>query len=275
MNQLDDDVPGEDEMETVHLYVYEEPPRKPFCVTLNRLVQWLVQLLAIGMLGAFCLIPPAPAYAVKVIRVPAHFLLVQVFRAHSPIVPTGKIDYAATHAHGTLTVYNGLSVIQQLPAGVIVLTRDGAEIATDQSVLIPAANLPSVGMTMVSAHAVVAGSQGNIPPLAIDQNYGSSITIKNLSAFQGGHNAYTEQVITPDDKTKALTSAREQLTETLPIGLLARPCTEKTAQSDSTLTVTWSCQYVTYMVPPGVQVLSAHVEGKEVILRVRVIVQPA
>lgn len=276
MNQLDDhDVPSEDEMETVHIYVYEEPPRKPSRVTVDRLAQWLVQLLAIGMLGAFCLIPSAPIYTVKVIRVPAHFLPMQVFSAHISIVPTGKIDHPATHAHGTLTIYNGLSVIQQLPAWVIVLTRDGSEIAIDQSVLIPAANPPSFGVVAVPAHAVLAGSQDNIPPFAIDQNYGSSITIKNLSAFQGGQDAYTEQVITPDDKMKALASAREQLTTQLPVGLLARPCAEKISQAGSTLTVIWSCQYATYTIQPGVQVLSAHVQGKYVVLQVRATIQPA
>src|SRR5258708_20804139 len=264
----------EDEMETVHIYVYEEPSKKPFRETLDRLVERLVQVVAIVMMGVFCLAPYTPVYATKIIRVPAHFLPVQVYRVQRHITPRGKIEPPATQAHGVLTVYNGLSVIQQLPAGTIALAKDGDEIATDQGVTIPATNPPLLGVATVPAHAVVAGSQGNIQPYAINQMYGSSITIKNLGAFQGGQDAYTEQVVTPDDTVKALESAREQLTAKSPIGLLAGPCTEQTAQAGNTLTVTWSCQYVTYTVPRNVRVLSARVEGKYVILQVSAIVLP-
>jgi hypothetical protein len=274
MNQLDD-ILTEDEMETVHIYVYQEPPRKPFRVTLDRLVQWLVQLLAIGMLGAFCLISPAPIYATQVIRVPAHFLPVQMFSAHVPIVPTGTIDRPAMHAYGTLTIYNGSILVQQLPAGFLLTTQGGLEVATDQGVTIPAAHLPALGVATVPAHVVRAGRQGDIPPGAINQNYGTSITIKNLSAFQGGQDASTEQVTTPGDRAKALAGAREHLTARLPRGLLARPCAEKTSQTSDTLTVTWFCQYVIYTALPGMQILSAHVQGKEVVLQVRAIVLPA
>jgi hypothetical protein len=276
MNQrYDEDCPTEDDMETVHLYVYEERPKQPMRVTLGHLTQRLVQVVAIGMFMAFCLLPGSPVYALKVLRVPAHFLPVQVFRVESAIVPTGTLTHPATQAHGTLTVYNGLSVIQQLPAGVIVLTGNGREIATDQGVTISAAHLPVVGVATVRAHAVQAGSQGNIQAGAIDQDYGSSLTIKNLSAFQGGQDAYTEQIVTADDTQKALAEAREQLTQRRPRGLLARPCTERTTQAGTTLTVTWSCQYVACTAPRGVQVLAAHVEGKEIILQVRAIVLPS
>lgn len=276
MNQrYDEDWPAEDEMETVHIYVYEEKSKQPLRVTLDHLLYRLMQVVAIGMFMGFCLLPGSPVYALKVLRVPTHFLPIQVFRVEASIVPTGTLTHPATQSHGTLTVYNGLSVMQQLPAGVIVLTGNGSEVATDQGVTIPAAHLPSVGVATVPAHAVQAGSQGNIQAGAIDQDYGSSLTIKNLSAFQGGQDAYTEQIITSADRQKALAEAREQLTRRRPKGLLARPCTEQTTQAGTTLTVAWSCQYVTYTAPRGVQVLAARVEGKEVLLQVRAIVLPS
>lgn len=233
MNQRDDeDWPAEDEMETVHLYVYEEQPKQPMRVKLDHLTQRLVQVVAMGMFMVFCLLPGSPVSALKVLRVPAHFLPIQVFHVESAIVPTGTLTHPATQAHGTLTVYNGLSVMQQLPAGMIVLANNGSEIATDQGVTIPAAHLPSVGVATVPAHVVQAGSQGNIQAGAIDQDYGSSLTIKNLSAFQGGRDASTEQIITSADTQKALAEARGQLTRRRPGGLLVRPCTEQTAQAD-------------------------------------------
>lgn len=264
----------EDEMETVHVYIYEEQPKKPFREKVDHVVMRLVQVVAIGMVVAQCLIPYTPPSVTTFIRVPAHFLPIQVFSAHSSLVPTGKTEHPAVQAHGILTVYNGLSVVQQLPAGVIVTTQSGQEIATDQLVTIPAANPPSFGMATASARAVVAGSSGNIPTGQINQNYGTAVTIKNLSAFQGGKDAYTEQFVTSDDRAKAQDSARAQVAEEIPSGLLAGPCAEKTAQDSATVTVTWACQYVTYSVPRGVKVLSARVEGRQVIVQVSEVVLP-
>ena len=270
MNQLYD----EDEMETVHLYIYEEPPKTLPHAMLDRVLSRVLQWLALGMLAVFCLIPYTPAYATKVVVVPAHFLPVQVFSAHSPIVPTGMIEHPATQAHGVLTVYNGSIFSQALPQGFIVMSKDGQEIATDTAVTVSPGNAPAYGIAAVSAHAVTAGSQGNILAGAIQAIYGSSITIKNLSTFQGGQDASTEHVVTPQDTTKALESARALAMAKIPVGLLAGPCAEKTSQDENTLTVTWACQYVTYTVPANVQVLSAHVVGENVVLQVSVVVLP-
>ncbi len=264
----------EDEMETLHVYIYEEPPTKPSHGILDRVLLRVVQALAVGMLAVFCLIPYVPVYAMKVLAVPAHFLPIQMYSAQSSIVPTGKTEHPAVQARGTLTIYNGSILVQQFPAGFLFAAKDGLEVATDQSVTIPAANLPSLGMATVPAHAVAAGSQGNIQAGQINQDYGTAVTIKNLSAFQGGQDAYTEQFVTAEDTVKARESAKEQAAAKIPIGLLARPCTAQTAQGGNVLTVTWSCQYVTYTAPANLKVLSAHVEGKNVILQVSAVVLP-
>lgn len=265
---------NDDEMETVHLYIYEEPIKQPSDGMGGRLLARLIQVIAFGMLAVFCLIPYTPVYATRMMVVPAHFLPVQVFSAYSPIVPTGKTEHPATQAHGVLTVYNGLSFAQVVPQGFILTSKEGQEVATDESVTIPPGNAPTYGSATVSAHAVVAGMQGNIPSDAIQAMEGSSITIMNLSAFEGGQDAYTEQSITLDDTARALENAREQLTAKIPVGLLAGPCAEKTAQDGNTLTLTWACQYVTYTVPANLQILSARVEGKHVLLQVNIVVLP-
>jgi hypothetical protein len=46
-------------------------------------------------------------------------------------------------------------------------------------------------------------------------------------------------------------------------------CTETARIEATRATVSWACQYATYNAPAGVQVLSAHVQGSTVVLRVR------
>lgn len=267
--------PSENEMEIVHIYVYEEQSKQISRGMMDRFMAQAVRLLAIGMLSIFCVAPYTPIYATKVISVPAHFLPRQIFSAYSSIVPTGKIEHPATQAHGTLTIYNGSIFSQVLPQGFILMSKDGQEITTDTLVQIPPGNPPTYGIETVSAQAVTVGLQGNISANSIQAVYGSSIIIRNLSPFRGGQDEYNEQVTTPEDTTKALKSAREQVAMKIPIGLLASPCAEEISRKGYLLAVSWSCQYVTYTVPDRVKVLSARVQGKSVILQISIIVQPA
>jgi hypothetical protein len=135
--------------------------------------------------------------------VPAHFTLTAL-QVNVAIIPTGKHTYAATQATGTLTIYNGSFLTQQLPAHFILTTTDGIEVATDQTVMIPSGNPPNYGIATVSAHAVMAGKQGNIPADAIDQIYGSAMSLKNLIPFTGGLDASTKPFVTADDQEQAL-----------------------------------------------------------------------
>lgn len=255
---------AEEDMETVHIYVCEDVSSKPT----HRIWDRAVQVLAMGMLSAFCLIPSVPPAVVKTITVPAQFLPLQTVSVQTPIIPTGKHMIPATLAYGVLTIYNGSIFTQAIPQGFTLMSSNGIEIRTDALVQVPPGNAPDYGRATVSAHAVLPGRQGNIAMGSVNTVYGAYITIKNLSAFQGGQDTQTEAFTTAADRTTALRAARERLTLQKPIGLLARPCTETSNQQGTILAVTWSCQYVTYTAPAQVKVLSARVEGTHVVLLV-------
>ena len=259
----------EDEMETVHVYGFREQP--PFW-NKDRITAAMMGFFALALILAFCFIPSGQSYTLQTISVPAQFSM-QQFKAVIAIQPTGKKEYPATKAEGTLTIYNGSFLVQQLPAGLIVTASNGQEFAIDQAVTIPAADLPSLGVASVSAHALVAGSSGNIPVKAIQATYGSSLKIKNLAAFSGGQDAYTKTYATDQDKAAALTAARQSLAIQKYIGLQPRPCVESTSQHDLTLTVIWACQYALYQLPRSIQpnqVVSVSIQGDRVFLVVKV-----
>jgi hypothetical protein len=257
----------EEEMHTVHVYVYEDHSSwwtKDRCVTLA------MGLLALALIVGLCCLPSGPSYQLQTLRLPAHFSTVTL-KTSVPLIPTGKQVYPATRATGTLTIYNGSLFTEQLPAHFVVTTASGVEVATSQAVVIPGANLPIPGVATVPASAVVPGSQGNIPPEAIQAAYGSSIEIKNLAAFTGGQDALTRAVITPQDRNTALSTARTQLAAKRPIGLQSHPCSENVSQQSSTIVVTWSCQYVTYQVPTGVDIRSVRLSGAYVMVTVKIV----
>jgi hypothetical protein len=265
----------EEEMETVHLYWYAEQPKRPLSHQAKEIIIACLELaLLLCGIVALCLIPNTPAWTVTAITVPAHFIPRQ-WTVTVAIVPTGIQHYPATRARGTLIVYNGSAFTQQLPARFLVTTANGLEIETDQVVLIAPANPPALGTAIVSAHALTAGTQGNIPVGAINQTSGNALYLKNLTAFVGGQDASMKQYVTTDDQAKALETARQQLRARQPLGLLAKPCTETVSQHDLILSVLWACQYVTYQAPKDGQILSVQVSGNSVILRMRVVEHPA
>ncbi len=120
---------------------------------------------------------------------------------------TGKRHQAATRAAGTITFYNGLLASQTIPAGTTLTGKDGVQIITDQAAVIPAGNPPSYGQVSVSAHAVFAGPQGNIPAYAINTACcATSVVAKNTGAFSGGAAAREYLVVTRTDINNAVTS---------------------------------------------------------------------
>src|ERR1051326_6928166 len=60
-------------------------------------------------------------------------------RCQSETVPaTGHGHQDARAATGTLTFYNGLATVQQVPAGAVLTGNDGVQVVVDQSVFVPA-----------------------------------------------------------------------------------------------------------------------------------------
>ncbi len=282
---IDADPPEETRKRTIHVWMVSEPEpeEEPEEQGRSRLPRWpdigqrCVQLLALLLLAIVCTAESSPAFRVRTLTVPAILLPVQTIAARAAIIPTGVKTIPARQARGILTVYNGSILQQELPAGFIVTSPSGIEIATDQAVVVPPANLPEPGVATVPAHAVQPGAAGNIAASSISANDGSSLVIKNLTAFTGGRDARTEKYVTSQDTDHALAAARnqveqEQLAATHP-GVLVG-CTETARVETSSVIVSGACQYATWKTPKGAQVLSASVQGRVIVLKVREVVVP-
>ncbi len=118
----------------------------------------------------------------------------------------------------------------------------------------------------MSAHATVSGKGGNIATFAINSVEGTSLYIRNLSAFTGGKDSYSVKYATAQDKQTALLQARGILLGKS-IGLHS-PCTEDHVAGVSNMIVTWRCQFVKYTVPSYMHVSAVQLVGTHVILSV-------
>jgi hypothetical protein len=259
MHQVDD-AP----MQTLHIYVEREQPPRPSLLPVVLSVCVLLTLVAISVFS-----PPQQPVQRALIRVPAVLLPVKSFTAHVAIVPTGVRVYPATTAHGVLTITNGSVISQTLPAGFIFTTNSGVAITTDQAVFVPAGSANGYGVAYVSAHALASGNTSNIPALAIDMVVGSSVYIRNLAAFHGGHDAYSVKFVTAQDKQVALAKARARLA--VASTGLHYPCSETLSGA---VTVTWRCQFLTYHIPSYMHVTGISIIGKNLLLTVWFVARP-
>jgi hypothetical protein len=203
--------------------------------------------------------------ATKAITVHARVLPALTLSQSQTVPATGKRHQDAAQAHGTITFYNGLFTIQTVGAGTIFTASNGVPIVTDQPAIIPAGNPPSYGQVTVLAHAIVAGSQGNIQAYDINQACcATSVLAKNTQDFTGGQNAREYLVVTKADIDQPATilaatlekSERAALEAQLKPGeaLITPPCTEqittnhKAGEEASSITVSVSetCSSVAY-----------------------------
>jgi hypothetical protein len=257
-------------IETIHLYVVREKEPKP------SLIPVFLSILALSLLIVLSVLFPYQQPVIrKAIRVPAILLPLKTFNTSVTIIPTGEKTYQATTAHGTLIIYNGSILSQELPQGMILTGKDNVEVITDEAVFIPAGNPPSYGIAHISAHTLVPGRKGNIQALDINQVYGTSLYIRNLQPFSGGQEAHSVTFITSQDRQISLSQARQSLIQHTLAGLLQSPCTENVA-GNQTLSVRWTCQFVTYETPhlPQIRVLHAEVHGTIIILDIIFVKRP-
>jgi hypothetical protein len=258
----------DDTPETIHLYVMREDEPPPSSVPLILSVVALSLVVAIGLMLPFALpflLPDARAS----IRVPAVPLPPRTFTYQAKVIPTGVKTYPATTAHGILTITNGSVISQTLTAGIIFISKPGITVITDHAVFVPAGSADGYGFATVTAHALVVGKAGNIPPFAINQVEGSSVYIRNLTAFHGGRDAYSVRFTTAQDKHAALDNARQQLS--VRSAGLHYPCSETIS---ATMVVTWRCQFVTYHLPSYMRVTGVRLEGKNLVIDVIFVVRP-
>ena len=121
---------------------------------------------------------------------------------------TGRGHQDATHATGSITLYNGRFAPQTITGGSVLTASGGIRVATDQTVTIPAASPQQVGVASVAAHALQAGRPGNIPALAINVAISGDLLAKNLAAFSRGNNARDYPAVAKAD-IATLTAALE------------------------------------------------------------------
>ena len=263
----------EQPLETIHLYVVrEEESRKPPSL----LPLFIASLCLVAIVATTIYSGDHPYYVHDTLRIPAEFLPLKTFTTTAPIIATGVKTIPATQARGTLTIYNGSILRQRIPQGMILIASSGIEVVINASVIVPAGNPPSFGIVSVSAHALQTGVQGNIPSFAINSVYGTFLYIRNTEAFRGGKHAYAIKVVTVQDRKTALDTARTFLTtqKTKIQAFLAHPCTESSREKNSLLTLSWSCQFVSYSVPSYMKVTAVRLVGKSLFVDVYFVPRP-
>jgi len=258
-----DDAP----LETLHIYVEREQPLRPSLLPIALSVVALLTLVAISGFS-----PPQQPVMRAVIRVPAVLLPIRTFTAVAPVIPTGVRTHPATTAHGVLTITNGSIISQTLPVGFILMTNSGVSVVTDQAIFIPAGSANGYSYAIVSAHAGNPGKNGNIPTLAINQVIGSSVFIRNLSAFSGGRDSFSVKVITAQDRSVAMAKARNTLLS-MSTGL-HYPCNEAVSVSKVVVNMIWRCQMLTYHIPTFYHATGVRISGKNLLISVWFVPRP-
>ncbi len=132
---------------------------------------------------------------------------------------TGHTHQDARAATGTITFYNGQLTQQFVPSGTILSSASGIQIITDTDANIPAADLtanpPVIGEAAVPAHAVNAGSGGNIPAYDINEVCCSEVVAKNTTAFHGGQDERDFQTVTKTDMNSLSTMLKTSLAQSM------------------------------------------------------------
>lgn len=113
---------------------------------------------------------------------------------------SGVAHIPATAAWGTRTLYNAATYPQTIAAGTVLTGNDGVQVVIDALAPIPSGNPPLFGVVTVSAHALQAGSRGNIAALDSDGLCCvASVAVKNTADFSGGQDARTYSTVRQAD----------------------------------------------------------------------------
>ncbi|WP_069804139.1 protein kinase domain-containing protein [Thermogemmatispora onikobensis] len=146
--------------------------------------------------------------------VPARLLSTPPQAQSRTVTASGQASTPGTRAQGVLTFYNGKFIPQSVPKGTTVTASNGVKVSIDADISIPAGNPPNFGQISVSAHAVNAGSAGNIKALAINQfccTSDETITVKNLQPFTGGQDPQSYTFVQQSDIDNAAAALKPAL----------------------------------------------------------------
>jgi hypothetical protein len=252
----------DEQPETLHIYVVREAAPKPqlFPIVLSVLVLCCLVALAVA-------VPYQQQVTRAIIRVPTVPLGIKTFTASVAVIPTGTKTYPATTAHGVLTITNGSIIGQTIPTG---FTIQG--VVTDGTVYVPPGNANGYGWAQVRAHAIEAGHGGDVSPYAINSVIGSSVYVRNLSAFRGGRDSYSVKAFTAQDRSEATVRARSLL---LSVNRgLHYPCIEAVRVRKAAVRMSWRCQMITYHIASFYHVTGIRIIGRNLLLSVWFIPHP-
>jgi hypothetical protein len=255
-----------DEVETIHLYVVREEPKKSYTL----LPLMVAFLCLIAMIALTLYSSEHLYYEHERLTVPAIFLPLKTFTAQAPIISTGIQNYPAANAEGMLTIENGSVLTETLPAGILFSASTGIEVQTEQAVYIPSGSVAGYSVATVAARAVQAGTGGNIPALAVNAVYGTALYVRNLTAFTGGQDAYSVKVTLPKDRQAAINKVAASVIaqETHIAEVLASPCKQVVSGQSVVIKLTVSCRYATYHLPSCMHVLRVRLAGKNFLVDV-------
>ncbi len=128
------------------------------------------------------------------------------------VMATGVKQTAALQATGTLTFFNALTFSQTIAVGTIFTLSGGLQIVNDALAIIPAASPPTEGFVTVHAHALNAGTIGNIKAFTINQACCvSGVTVQNTVAFTGGQDPQNYTFVQQSDIDSAATTLKTPL----------------------------------------------------------------
>mgnify|MGYP001217602449 CR=1 FL=1 len=164
-----------------------------------------------------------PASVTITLDVPTRTLSpVKIIRS-ATTATTGTGHQGARVATGTLVFYNGSSTPQYVPIGSVFTGGDGVKVTTDQSVTIPAANLPAIGKLPVFAHALYPGSQGNIAAFDINIALSNVLKVRNEAPFTNGRDARTCRAVAAQDITALTNTVNDALTHAVTTAFTLQP----------------------------------------------------
>ncbi len=157
-----------------------------------------------------------PVTAHAAISLPAHVFTPLIFSQSQTISTTGRTHQNATQATGFVTFYNSLLSPQTIDAGTLLTGSDNVQVVTDETAYIPQANPPTFGQVTVSAHAVNAGSGGNINAGDISGTCCRVyILVKNNQPFTGGQTERDYQSVAKADIQNVVSNLSQQFQQTL------------------------------------------------------------
>jgi hypothetical protein len=146
-------------------------------------------------------------------QIEARLLAAHTLTQQVTVPTTGEGHQPALHAHGLVTFYNQAPAAQTIPAGMLLSGADGVQVVTDQTAVVPAAQLPTQGQVSVAAHAVQAGPQGNIVGNDLDGLCCFvGVAVQNTQAFAGGANTRDFPAVGARDVSRSAAPLKTSLT---------------------------------------------------------------